>query len=88
MKPLGAELCSGTRAQTTRFIQGVGEDGRVVALDVSQQALETLVGKVPGEYRPRVTVVQSGMDELNATLTEREELGRSCVVPNCDAYKR
>ncbi len=63
------ELCSGTGAQTTRFIERVGQEGRVVALDVSQQALDTLMGKVPGEYRPRVTVVQSGMDELRSTLT-------------------
>jgi len=41
------ELCCGTGGQTLPLLDRVGDNGHVVALDVSTTALQTLASKVP-----------------------------------------
>jgi SAM-dependent methyltransferase len=65
------ELCCGTGGQTLRMLSSLGESGRLVALDTSAAALETLTGKVRGEGSGKLTTVQMSLDELSAALEQR-----------------
>jgi SAM-dependent methyltransferase len=65
------ELCCGTGGQTLRMLSSVGTGGRVVGLDTSAAALETLSGKAGSEGSGKLVTVQAGLDELTAAL-ERE----------------
>ena len=65
------ELCCGTGGQTLRMLSSLGESGRLVALDTSAAALETLAGKVSGEGSGKLTTVQASLDELSAALEQR-----------------
>jgi SAM-dependent methyltransferase len=65
------ELCCGTGGQTLRMLSSLGESGRLVALDTSAAALETLTGKASGEDSGKLTTVQASLDELSAALEER-----------------
>jgi ubiquinone/menaquinone biosynthesis C-methylase UbiE len=62
------ELCCGTGGQTLRMLDSLDENGRVVALDLSATALETLAGKASGEKSPNLTTVQASLDELSPAL--------------------
>jgi SAM-dependent methyltransferase len=62
------ELCCGTGGQTLRMLSSLGESGRLVALDTSAAALETLTGKASGEASRKLTTVQAGLDELSSAL--------------------
>jgi|SRR5882672_885395 len=62
------ELCCGTGGQTVRMLSSLGENGRVVALDTSALALETLTGRAAGEASSKLTTLQAGLDELTPVL--------------------
>jgi len=64
------ELCSGTGNQTLRMIEGVGEEGFVVATDISEKALNHLRSKVDQASRTHFRTVTAPMDELPAALEE------------------
>ena len=62
------ELCCGTGAQTVEFLDRVGEDGHVVAVDVSAESLSTLESEVDADERSRLTTVESDVMELESAL--------------------
>jgi ubiquinone/menaquinone biosynthesis C-methylase UbiE len=64
------ELCCGTGGQTLRMLSSLDEDGRLVALDTSAKALETLKGKLSGEESKKLTTVQASLDELSPALEQ------------------
>jgi ubiquinone/menaquinone biosynthesis C-methylase UbiE len=63
------ELCCGTGSQTLRLLASSGEGGRVVALDISREALDTLAKKVGTKSR-NLMLVQAKLDELSEALTK------------------
>jgi ubiquinone/menaquinone biosynthesis C-methylase UbiE len=62
------ELCCGTGGQTVRMLSSLSENGRVVALDTSAAALETLTGRATGEVSSKLTTLQASLDELTPAL--------------------
>jgi ubiquinone/menaquinone biosynthesis C-methylase UbiE len=62
------ELCCGTGGQTLKILELLGEAGRVVALDVSRNALDTLVSKVGPVYGSKLTLIEGGLDDLTRPL--------------------
>jgi ubiquinone/menaquinone biosynthesis C-methylase UbiE len=68
------ELCCGTGGQTLRMLSTLGERGRVHALDVSSDALSTLVERSAGD-RSKLVAVQANLDDLSGPL-ERSGLKR------------
>ena len=69
------ELCCGTGSQTIQFLSKVGENGQVVALDVSKEALLKLQNKTPAAWRDRLTLIESNIDDVNTALN-RENLAK------------
>ena len=65
------ELCCGTGGQTLRMLSSLGESGRLVALDTSAAALETLTGRTGGEGSRKLTTLQASLDELSPALEKR-----------------
>ncbi len=63
------ELCCGTGGQTLRLLDGVGEAGQVVALDISREALDTLTSKA-AVSRERLTTIEANLDRFSPTLRE------------------
>lgn len=57
------ELCCGTGGQTLSLLDRVGDQGIVVALDLSKAALETLTSKA-GRHRSRLACVEGGLDDF------------------------
>jgi len=64
------ELCSGTGNQTKRMIELVGDQGFVVATDISEKALDQWKGKTDLRVRARFTTVAASMDDLQPALEE------------------
>ena len=62
------ELCCGTGGQTLPMLSLLGESGRVVALDASAAALETLTAKASGQAAGKLTTLQAGLDDLTPAL--------------------
>jgi len=62
------ELCSGTGNQTIRMIDLVGDDGFVVATDISEKGLNQLKEKVDSSLHARFTTVTAPMDDLSKAL--------------------
>jgi ubiquinone/menaquinone biosynthesis C-methylase UbiE len=62
------ELCSGTGGQTLRLLELIGLSGKVVAVDVSREGLDTLVSKVDGASLPRLTTIEANIDQIGQTL--------------------
>jgi len=77
------ELCCGTGGQTLRMLSSLGESGRVVALDTSAAALETLTQKTSGEESRKLTTVQASLDELFPALERSGFRGRSFDLVFC-----
>jgi ubiquinone/menaquinone biosynthesis C-methylase UbiE len=69
------ELCCGTGSQTLRMLGMLGEGGTMHALDLSREALETLVERA-SEFRNKLVTLQADLDDLSGTL-KRAELERS-----------
>jgi len=61
------ELCCGTGGQTLRILSALGERGRLYAVDVSREALSTLVERAATEKAKLVTV-QASLDDFAGTL--------------------
>ncbi|MGA8428449.1 MAG: class I SAM-dependent methyltransferase [Candidatus Sulfotelmatobacter sp.] len=70
------ELCCGTGGQTLPLLERVGRSGRVVALDISRKALDTLAAKAT-HAKQRLTLVESSLDDLSSSL---QKLG---LQPGC-----
>lgn len=62
------ELCCGTGAQTMSLLSLVGDVGHVVALDLSQKALESLSEKIDANLASRITLIESNMDDFSSAL--------------------
>lgn len=70
------ELCCGTGAQTIPLIERVGDSGRVVAVDVSRKALDTVDCKVGPERRECLSAIETNLDDLaNALLRSGDPRG-------------
>ena len=63
------ELCCGTGGQTLPILERVGNDGKVVALDISKTALDTLASKAEA-YSDRLTCVEGNLENVAATLRD------------------
>jgi ubiquinone/menaquinone biosynthesis C-methylase UbiE len=63
------ELCCGTGGQTLRILSALGDRGRLHALDVAPDALNTLVARAAGD-KSKLVAVQSSLDDLSGTLRE------------------
>ena len=61
------ELCCGTGGQTLPLLDRVGDSGRMVALDISRNALDILSSKA-GENRSRLSLVEGGLDDFSSSL--------------------
>ena len=66
------ELCCGTGGQTLALVDHVGEAGRVVALDISRKALDTLSSRVPAHEQERLTLVEASLDGFSPRLRETQ----------------
>jgi SAM-dependent methyltransferase len=62
------ELCCGTGGQTLSLLDRVGDDGRVVALDISQAALNTLTSKAGDRNGKRLICVEGSLENFSASL--------------------
>jgi len=60
------ELCCGTGGQTLALLDRVGQEGRVVGLDVSRSALDTLAARAGAGSR--LTCVEARLEEFPAAL--------------------
>jgi ubiquinone/menaquinone biosynthesis C-methylase UbiE len=61
------ELCCGTGGQTLRMLRTLDERGRLHALDVSSDALGTLVERAAAD-RSKLIAVQAGLDDFSGSL--------------------
>ena len=61
------ELCCGTGGQTLKFLDLLGESGRIVALDVSPEALDTLASR-SGRNSPKLVLVEASLDDFSPAL--------------------
>jgi ubiquinone/menaquinone biosynthesis C-methylase UbiE len=61
------ELCCGTGGQTLKFLDLLGESGRIVALDISRDALDTLTSK-SGRNSDKLILVEAGLDNFSPAL--------------------
>lgn len=64
------ELCCGTGGQTLPMLDRVGDSGRVVAVDISKAALDTLTLKA-GARQSRLTCVETSLESFSSTLEDR-----------------
>lgn len=64
------ELCCGTGGQTLPLLDRVGDNGCVVALDVSTDALKTLASKVPAGHSKRLTCVEGRLENFSGALRQ------------------
>jgi len=61
------ELCCGTGGQTLRMLSALGKRGRVYALDVSRDALNTLVARA-GANQSKLVDVEAALDNFSGRL--------------------
>jgi ubiquinone/menaquinone biosynthesis C-methylase UbiE len=61
------ELCCGTGGQTLRILRALGDQGRLHALDVSRDALNTLVERAATD-KSKLVAVHASLDNLSGTL--------------------
>lgn len=62
------ELCCGTGGQTLKIVELLREPGRVVALDVSRDALNTLASKAGPANSTTLTLVEGTLDDISRPL--------------------
>jgi len=65
------ELCCGTGGQTLRILSELGDSGRVYALDISREALDTLQERAGNDQR-KLIPVQSGLSDISRALGQFE----------------
>lgn len=63
------ELCCGTGAQSVKILELLRESGRLVALDVSKDALQSLDSKAGPSNRSKLTLVEGNLDDFSRSLT-------------------
>jgi len=63
------ELCCGTGGQTLRMLSALGERGRLYALDVARDALNTLVSRAAAD-ESKLIAVHASLDDLSGTLRD------------------
>ena len=61
------ELCCGTGGQTLRMLSGLGEGGRVYAVDVSRDALTTLTERAAAN-RSKLAALRATLDDFSGGL--------------------
>lgn len=61
------ELCCGTGGQALRMLSTLGEGGRLYAVDVSRDALNTLVERAAAD-KTKLLAVQASLDDFSGTL--------------------
>lgn len=61
------ELCCGTGGQTLRMLSALGERGRLYALDVAHDALNTLVTRAAAD-KSKLVAVHASLDDLSGAL--------------------
>jgi ubiquinone/menaquinone biosynthesis C-methylase UbiE len=64
------ELCCGTGGQTLPLLDRVGDDGSVVALDISRAALDTLASKAGDRCSKRLTCVEGRLEDFSSSLRQ------------------
>ena len=62
------ELCCGTGNQTLKLLELVDTNGKVVAIDISDRAIEKLKNKVPDNIKDRLVTVVGSIDNLKEAL--------------------
>jgi ubiquinone/menaquinone biosynthesis C-methylase UbiE len=62
------ELCCGTGGQTLALLDRVGDEGRVVALDISRAALDSLTSKAGAMIGKRLTCVEASLENFASSL--------------------
>lgn len=62
------ELCCGTGGQTLPMLERVGDDGLVVALDISASALNTLAAKVAQTRKKNLRCVEGKLEDFASSL--------------------
>ena len=65
------ELCCGTGGQTLPLLDRVGKSGRVVALDISPQALDSLRSKA-GVANQELKLIESSLDSFSSALRQAQ----------------
>jgi SAM-dependent methyltransferase len=64
------ELCCGTGGQTLSLLDRVGDDGQVVAVDLSKAALDTLAARVTTANRARLTCMETSLENFSSSLSQ------------------
>jgi len=64
------ELCCGTGGQTLPLLNRVGDNGRVVALDMSKSALDTLTSRAGPVHSKRLTCVEASLESFSSSLNQ------------------
>jgi ubiquinone/menaquinone biosynthesis C-methylase UbiE len=62
------ELCCGTGSQTVRLLDLTGEEGRVFAVDVSDEALRQLEDRLTNEQKKRLVTLSASLDDLKYVI--------------------
>jgi ubiquinone/menaquinone biosynthesis C-methylase UbiE len=65
------ELCCGTGGQTLPMLDRVGDSGRVVAVDISKAALDTLRSKA-GTRSNRLIFLEASLENFSSSLAQAE----------------
>ncbi|MBI5139835.1 MAG: methyltransferase domain-containing protein [Candidatus Vogelbacteria bacterium] len=65
------ELCCGTGAQTFSFIKHVGNNGQIVALDISREALDKIASKLDERELSKVVLIESDMDRIEEAIADQ-----------------
>jgi ubiquinone/menaquinone biosynthesis C-methylase UbiE len=64
------ELCCGTGGQTLRMLSTLGDNGRVFALDVSREALDTVSARAGADHA-KLVPIQSTLENFSSALEGR-----------------
>lgn len=62
------ELCCGTGGQSLRFLEHLGDAGRLVALDISKKALQTLASKAEAAAADKLVLIEGNLDDFGSSL--------------------
>jgi ubiquinone/menaquinone biosynthesis C-methylase UbiE len=62
------ELCCGTGGQSLKILELLGDSGRLAALDISQDALNTFASKVGEANAEKLTLIEASLDGLSSAL--------------------
>src|SRR5271165_6109197 len=73
------ELCCGTGGQTLPMLDRVGDSGRVLAVDISKAALDTLASKA-GTRNKRLTCIETSLENFSSSLAQAEIRGAFDLV--------